>query len=211
MHIEPLALIYWVGMAAVAVNAVTAVLETEDKGMDLVGAVFVGLAASLGGGTLRDVLLDRQVFWLADVGYLVCALVAVALTFLAARRMRPKAGVFVVPDAIGLALFTVVGTRVAMDLGTPWLAASLMGVITGVFGGMLRDILVNEVPLVMRPGTLYASAAWFGALAFIATIEFSGHEVGAMLVGGVVTLAMRLAALRYQLHLPTFRSRGQRQ
>ncbi len=206
MHIEPLVLIYWVGMAAVAVNAVTAVLETEDKGMDLVGAVFVGLAASLGGGTLRDVLLDRQVFWLADVAYLVCALVAVALTFLTARRMRLPGGVFVVPDAIGLALFTVVGARVAMDLDTPWLAASLMGVITGVFGGMLRDILVNEVPLVMRPGTLYASAAWFGALAFIATLELSGHEVGAMLVGGGVTLTMRLVALRYQVRLPTFKS-----
>lgn len=211
MHIEPLLLVYWVGMAAVAVNAVTAVLETEDKGMDLVGAVFVGLAASLGGGTLRDVLLDREVFWLADETYLVCALVAVALTFLAARHMRLPAGVFVLPDAIGLALFTVVGARVAMDLNTPWLAASLLGVITGVFGGMLRDILVNEVPLVMRPGTLYASAAWFGALAFIATLTFSDHELAAMLVGGGVTLTMRLAALRYQLRLPIFHSRERRE
>jgi uncharacterized membrane protein YeiH len=210
MHIEPLLLIYWVGMAAVAVNAVTAVLETEDKGMDLVGAVFVGLAASLGGGTLRDVLLDRQVFWLADVAYLVCALVAVALTFIAARRLRLPAGVFVVPDAIGLALFTVVGARVAMEMGTPWLAASLMAVITGVFGGMLRDILVNEVPLVMRPGTLYASASWVGALVFIATLNASGHELAAMLAGGGVTLGMRLAALRFQLRLPTFRARAKK-
>jgi uncharacterized membrane protein YeiH len=194
----------------VAVNAVTAVLETEDKGMDLVGAVFVGLAASLGGGTLRDVLLGRQVFWLADVAYLLCALVAVALTFLAARRMRLPVGVFVVPDAIGLALFTVVGARVAMDLDTPWLAASLMAVITGVFGGMLRDILVNEVPLVMRPGTLYASASWSGALVFIATLTLSGHELAAMLAGGGVTLGMRLAAIRYQLRLPTFRARARK-
>jgi uncharacterized membrane protein YeiH len=210
MHIEPLALMYWVGMAAVAVNAITAVLETEDKGMDLVGAVIVGLAASLGGGTLRDLLLDRQVFWLADAAYLVCGLCAVALTFLVARRVRLPTGAFVLPDAIGLALFTVVGARVAIDLGTPWLAASLMGVITGVFGGMLRDILVNEVPLVMRPGTLYASAAWGGALVFIATHAYAGSEAAAILSGGLVTLGVRLAAIRYQLRLPTFRARALR-
>lgn len=207
MHIEPLALMYWVGMAAVAVNAVTAVLETEDKHMDLIGALIVGLAASLGGGTLRDLLLDRRVFWLADAAYLACGLAAVALTFLVARRVRLPTGIFVVPDAIGLALFTVVGARVAMDLDTHWLAASLMGVITGVFGGMLRDVLVNEVPLVMRPGTLYASASWCGALVFIATLTYSGGEPAALLAGGGVTLGMRLAAIRYQLRLPTFQAR----
>jgi uncharacterized membrane protein YeiH len=94
----PAELIYAIGMAAVAVNAASAVLETEDKKMDLVGAVVVGLATSLGGGTLRDLLLDRQVFWLADVAYLVCGLLAVAITFLLARRIRVPPGLFVVPD-----------------------------------------------------------------------------------------------------------------
>jgi uncharacterized membrane protein YeiH len=84
----PAELIYAIGMAAVAVNAASAVLETEDKKMDLVGAVVVGLATSLGGGTLRDLLLDRPVFWLADVAYLVCGLLAVGLTFIMARRIR---------------------------------------------------------------------------------------------------------------------------
>jgi uncharacterized membrane protein YeiH len=100
-------------MAAVAVNAASAVLETEDKHMDLVGALIVGLAASLGGGSLRDVLLGRPVFWLADVAYLVCGVAAVALTFLMARRFRLPTGVFLIPDAVGLALFTVVGCRIA--------------------------------------------------------------------------------------------------
>jgi dihydroneopterin aldolase len=106
-------LIFGVAMAAVAVNAASAVLETEDKHMDLVGALIVGLAASLGGGSLRDVLLGRPVFWLADVAYLICGVAAVALTFLLARRVRLPVGVFLIPDAVGLALFTVVGCRIA--------------------------------------------------------------------------------------------------
>jgi len=208
MPLDPFLLVYWVGMAAVAVNAITAVLETEDKGMDLVGAVTVGLAASLGGGTLRDLLLDRTVFWLTDAAYLVCALVAVGLTFLVARRRRVSAGAFVIPDAIGLALFTVVGTQVAVALDTHWLAASLMGVITGVLGGMLRDVLVNEVPLVMRPGTLYATASWCGALVFIAVLELGRSPALAMLLGGTVVLGLRWMAIRYRLRLPSLGRRG---
>lgn len=199
-------LIFGVAMAAVAVNAASAVLETEDKHMDLVGALIVGLAASLGGGSLRDVLLGRPVFWLADAAYLMCGLAAVALTFLAARRFRLPAGVFLIPDAVGLALFTVVGCRIATEAGVHWLAASLLGVVTGVFGGVLRDVLVNEVPLVMRPGTLYATASWFGALAMIAAHALGAAEALGAAIGGALVLGLRLAAIRYSLRMPEFRS-----
>ncbi len=199
-------LIFGVAMAAVAVNAASAVLETEDKRMDLVGALIVGLATSLGGGSLRDVLLGRPVFWLADVAYLICGFAAVALTFLAARRFRLPAGVFLIPDAVGLALFTVVGCRIATEVGVHWLAASLLGVVTGVFGGVLRDVLVNEVPLVMRPGTLYATASWCGALAMIAAQALGAVEALSAAIGGVLVLGLRLAAIRYSLRMPEFRS-----
>jgi uncharacterized membrane protein YeiH len=199
-------LIFSVAMAAVAVNAASAVLETEDKHMDLVGAIIVGLAASLGGGSLRDVLLGRPVFWLADVAYLFCGLAAVGLTFLMARRMRLPIGVFVIPDAVGLALFTVVGCQVAIDAGVHWFAASLLGVVTGVFGGVLRDVLVNEVPLVMRPGTLYATASWCGAIAMIGALAAGVGAVISAAIGGVLVLGLRLAALRYRLRMPEFRS-----
>lgn len=201
-------LIYLASMAAVAVNAASAVLETEDKRMDVVGAVSVGLATSLGGGTVRDLLLDRPVFWLGDIDYLVCGLLAVGLTFVLARRVRIRPGLFLIPDAVGLALFTVVGCQVALAQGTHWLPASLMGVITGVFGGMLRDILVNEVPLVMRPGTLYATASWLGALALIGGLQLGLGATASALAGGALVLLLRLAALRYRLRLPTYRARG---
>ena len=203
----PAELIYALGMAAVAVNAASAVLETEDKKMDLVGAVIVGLATSLGGGTLRDLLLNRPVFWLGDVAYLFCGLLAVGLTFVLARRIRVRAGLFVVPDAVGLALFTVVGCQIAVAAGVHWLSASLLAVITGVVGGMLRDILVNEVPLVMRPGTLYATASWLGALTLLGALQLGWGDAAAAAAGGAVVLGLRLAAIRYQLSLPTYKSR----
>lgn len=199
-------LIFGVAMAAVAVNAASAVLETEDKHMDLVGAAIVGLATSLGGGSLRDMLLGRPVFWLADAAYLFCGVAAVGLTFLLARRVRLPAGVFVIPDAVGLALFTVVGCQVAIDAGVHWLAASLLGVVTGVFGGVLRDVLVNEVPLVMRPGTLYATASWCGALAMIAAFATGLGEATSAVIGGALVLGLRLAAIRYRLRMPEFKT-----
>lgn len=193
-------------MAAVAANAASAVLETENKHMDLVGAIIVGLAASLGGGTLRDVLLGRPVFWLADMAYLNCGVVAVGLTFLGARRMRLPGRVFLIPDAVGLALFTVAGCQIAINAGVQWFAASLLGVVTGVFGSVLRDVLVNEVPLVMRPGTLYATASWCGALAMIAALAVGAGEVVSAAIGGALVLGLRLLAIRYRLTTPEFRS-----
>jgi uncharacterized membrane protein YeiH len=200
-------LIYAVTMAAVAVNAASAVLETEDKQMDLVGAIAVALATSLGGGTLRDLLLDRPVFWLGDINYLACGLLTVVCIFVLARRVRIPPGLFVVPDAVGLALFTVVGSQIALAHGIHWLPASLLGVVTGVFGGMLRDILVNEVPLVMRPGTLYATASWLGALTLIGGTRLGLGEATSALAGGSLVLLIRLASIRYQLSLPTYKSR----
>jgi len=200
-------LIYGVAMAAVAVNAASAVLETEDKHMDLVGATIVGLATSLGGGSLRDILLNRPVFWLANIDYLVFGLLTVVATFVLARRVRIRPGLFVIPDAAGLALFTVVGTQIALAHGVHWLPASLLGVITGAFGGMLRDILVNEVPLVMRPGTLYVTASWLGALALAGSFHLGYGEAVSATAGGLVVLILRLLAIRYQLSLPTYKAR----
>ena len=156
-------LLYWVGMAAVAVSAVTGVLDSGRKQMDLIGALLVGVATALGGGTVRDLLLDRNVFWVVDQTYLIAALGTGLITFFAARALTMPPRLFLIPDALGLALFTIVGTQVALQWHTPWLTASLMVVITGVVGGVLRDILCNDVPLVFLKGELYASAAWAGA------------------------------------------------
>src|SRR6185369_13726600 len=124
-------LLYWLGMAAVAVNALTGVLDSGRKQMDLIGALLVGVATALGGGTVRDLLLDRNVFWVVDQTYLIIAFATGLLSFFVARQFTIPPRLFLIPDAIGLALFTVVGTQAALQWHSPWLVASLMGVTTG--------------------------------------------------------------------------------
>lgn len=200
-------LLYWVGLAAVAVNALTGVLDAGRKQMDLVGVVMVGSATALGGGTVRDLLLDRQVFWISDQTYLIVALVATLLTFFAVRGLRLPPRLFLIPDAVGLALFTVIGTQVALEWQAPWLVASLLGVITGVVGGVLRDVLCNDVPLVFVRGELYASAAWLGALALIGLQALDVSAVIAAWSGMAVVLAARLLAMAFRITLPTYSER----
>jgi len=202
------ALLYWVGLVAVAVNALTGVLDAGRKQMDLIGAVLVGVATALGGGTIRDLLLDRNVFWVVDQTYLIVALTAGLATFFAVRSRPLPPRLFLIPDAIGLALFTIVGTQVALQWHAPWLVASLMGVTTGVVGGVLRDILCNDVPLVFLKGELYASAAWTGALALIAMQEVGVSAVASAWISMTIVLVLRLLAMRYNLTLPAFRQPG---
>jgi uncharacterized membrane protein YeiH len=200
-------LLYWIGLAAVAVNALTGVIEAGRKQMDLIGVVMVGCATALGGGTVRDVLLDRTVFWINDQTYLIVALAATLATFVAVRGLRLPPRLFLIPDAIGLALFTVAGTQIALQLHAPWLVASLLGVITGVVGGVLRDILCNDVPLIFVRGELYASAAWAGALALIGLQAAGLSGVAAAWAAMAIILALRLAAMAFRINLPTYRER----
>ncbi len=199
-------LLYWVGLVAVAVNALTGVLDSGRKQMDLIGAVLVGVATALGGGTIRDLLLDRNVFWVVDQTYLIAALSAGLITFFAVRNRPLPPRLFLIPDAIGLALFTIVGTQIALQWHAPWLVASLMGVITGVVGGVLRDILCNDVPLVFLKGELYATAAWVGALALIGLQEVGVSAVASAWIGMAIVLFLRLLAMRYHLTLPALDS-----
>mgnify|MGYP000876739816 CR=1 FL=1 len=198
------ALLYWLGMAAVAVSALTGVLDSSRKNMDLIGALLVGIATALGGGTIRDLLLDRNVFWVVDQLYLMAAASTSLLTFFLARTLPVPPRLFLIPDALGLALFTIVGTQVSLQWHAPWLVASLMGVITGVMGGVLRDILCNDVPLVFLKGELYATAAWLGALALIGLQAVGVSSVNASWVAMAIVLVLRLLAMRFNLTLPAF-------
>ena len=200
-------LLYWIGLVAVAVSALTGVLDAGRKQMDIVGAVMVGCATALGGGTVRDVLLDRTVFWISDQTYLVVALATTVVIFFAVRGLRLPPRLFLIPDAVGLALFTVVGTQVALEWQAPWLVASLLGVITGVLGGVLRDVLCNDVPLIFVRGELYASAAWVGALALIGLQALGLSAVAAAWVSMAVVLIARLLAMAFRITLPTYSER----
>ena len=194
---------YWLSQAAVASLAAAAVIEAGRKRYDLFGMLVIAVSAALGGGSLRDMLLDQPVFWVRDQTYLMTALAAAFLTFFQARQRKVPMHFFLVTDALGLALFTVVGTRVALSLDTPWLPASFLGVVTGVMGGILRDILCNEEPLVFQ-GPLYATAAWAGAVTYTLMTQLNIDAQASALSAGALILLLRWAALRWSLHLPSF-------
>ena len=187
-----------------AARTITGVLEAERKAMDLVGAVMVAIATALGGGTLRDMLLNREVFWVANQTYLAAGFSIAVATFFWARRRKISPQLFLYPDAVGLALFTIIGTQAALQWHAPWLVASMLGVVTGVFGGVLRDVFCNQLPLIFLPGELYATAAWLGALLLIGLQELGVDAAWSAWVAMGTIFALRAAAIRFHIRLPTF-------
>lgn len=190
---------------AVAVCAISGVLAGSGKRVDLFGVIVLGLVTALGGGTVRDIVLGNQVFWLADSYYVINGAVTSALTFFVARYWTvPQVGL-AIADAFGLALFTIVGTSIGLAAEVGPTNSVVLGVITGIGGGILRDVLVGEVPLVLRAGIyLYATAAVIGATGYVLLENHhSGHHLN-RLIGIVTTLSLRLIAMRWKVSLPEF-------
>lgn len=201
---SPSPVIYALDLFGIAVFAVSGALAAGRKGMDLFGVMVVSAVTAVGGGTLRDVLLDnRPLFWIRDVNYLLVAFGAAALTLAYVRFFRPPRGSLLVADAFGLALFTVIGARVAHEAGAPGLICVLMGAMTGSAGGLLRDILCAEVPLILRRD-VYAVAALAGASVYVLLEELGAALALSAPISVAVVFALRLAAIRWNLHAPSF-------
>jgi uncharacterized membrane protein YeiH len=198
-------LVAWLDLAAVTVCAVTGVLAARSKQMDLIGITVIAVVSALGGGTIRDVLLGKlPVFWVDEPLGVVAAMVSGWLTFLLFARVRISSRAFQFPDALGLALFTVVGAEKSLSTGHGWLVSTLMGVITGVFGGVLRDMICREVPSVFTRSELYATASLAGSLAFVISRGAGLAPLSSVVMGLCVVIALRLAAMRWQWKLPGF-------
>jgi uncharacterized membrane protein YeiH len=193
---------------AVAVCAITGVLAAKGKRVDLFGIVVLAVVTAVGGGTLRDVLLDiSPVFWVADPNYLLTAVGVALATFLMSRRGRWPMPILLVADAFGLALFTVIGVEKSLVVEAPRTVAVVLGVLTGVAGGILRDVLTGEIPLVFRKQiNLYATAALAGATLYIGLREVQMPQPHLRLMSIGTILLLRLAAIRWKLALPEFHS-----
>lgn len=193
----------WIGIIAFTV---TGALVASRKQMDVIGFVVLGTVTGIGGGTLRDVLLGLPVFWIRESAYLItCALVSI-LVFLAAHVPQSRYRYLLWFDAVGLAIFAVSGAEKAAQAGADFTVAVAMGVITATFGGIIRDLLGGESPVILSR-EIYASAALAGALIFIALAAAGGSRELAVGAGFVVALLIRAAALRYGWSLPRYRQR----
>jgi uncharacterized membrane protein YeiH len=188
----------------VAVFAASGALMAGRKRMDLFGVVVLAVVTAVGGGTLRDVLLGiTPVFWVRDPLPIVVALGAALATVAAARRWRLERPALLVADAFGLALFTVLGAEHALHAGTPAVVALIMGVMSGVAGGIVRDLLCSEVPLILRR-EIYATAALLGAAVFVGLCWLGVGRPLAITAGMGAGLTLRLAAIRWSFSLPVF-------
>lgn len=199
--------LYVLDLFGVAVFAVSGALAAGRKRMDLFGVVVIAVITAIGGGTVRDLLLDRRpIFWIDDPTYLLVCVLAASGTLLYARFLRPPRHSLLVADAFGLAVFTFIGAGAAHEAGVAPPIVVLMGTVTGVAGGIMRDVLCTEVPLILRR-EIYATAAIAGAIVFVilTNLGVSGPLVAVPTVATV--FGLRLTALRLDLHVPSPRTK----
>ena len=188
--------------------ALSGVIEAARKHFDLVGVVMVSFVTAFGGGTLRDVLLDRKPFFWVEQEFWVWALIALAVAlpfFFRSRHMELTERAILVPDAIGLGIFTAGGTHIALELGSSPLVSVLMGVITAVVGGVFRDVLVNEVPRAFHDHQPYAVLGFAGGWLVVLLSYLDVPENLDVLIGAVAIIALRLAAIKFGWTLKRWR------
>ena len=202
---SPEAVLYALDLFGTAVFAVSGALAAGRRRMDLFGALVIAAVTAVGGGTVRDLILDRHpVFWVQDLRYLGVSAGAGGLTFAYTSFFRPPSQLLEVADALGLAVFSVVGARVALGVGAPPVVVVIMSATTATVGGMVRDVLCDETPLILRR-QIYATAALAGGGVFLGLRALSLPQ--AVVIGATIgaVSALRLAALQWDLHLPSFR------
>jgi len=195
--------------AATAAFALSGVIEAARKRLDAVGICVVGGLAAFGGGTVRDVLLDRRpLFWVEHAGWLwtLLALCIAAMLFMRARHLEPTERAMHWPDAVGLGLFSANGTQIALDSGMPAIVAVLFGMMTAVFGGVLRDIVCNEIPRAFSDHRPYAICSFVGGWVLVAAQAFALPGWVALLTAALTATGLRVAAVALDWRLPAWQA-----
>jgi uncharacterized membrane protein YeiH len=200
-------LLYLLDIASVAVFGLTGALVASRSQLDIVGLIFIACLTAVGGGTTRDVLLNRDaVFWVADPSILLGAVLAAVAVFFTAHRLESRYRAILWLDAFALAVAVPAGVGVALGMGQSWPVVLVMGVITGVLGGLMRDVVCNEVPLVLKQGEIYATAAFAGAGAALLAVWVGLDLRTALLICAAVTLILRAGSIGFGWRLPVYKS-----
>ena len=199
-------------LLSVFVFALTGGLAASRAQLDVVGFLFLACLTGVGGGTLRDLLLGRDpVFWIGSPHYIAVACAAALLAFVAAPRLESRYSAILWLDALALSVAAAAGVSIARSAGASWPIVLVMGVATGTFGGLMRDVVANEVPMVLRKGELYVSACLCGALASV-LFGATFPELGALslLLAAAITFILRAGSLLFGWRLPVYRPRPPR-
>lgn len=202
---SPEAILYGFDLFGTAVFAVSGALAAGRRHMDLFGVLVIATVTAVGGGTARDLLLDRHpVFWISNLTYLGVIASSAVLTFGYTSLFRPPRKALLIADAFGLAVFTVVGAKVAVGVGVSSVVVVLMGAVTGTVGGMIRDVLCGEPPLILRR-EIYATASFAGGTIWVLLQSTRLPDPFTSVAAVAVVFGVRLAALHWGVHLPSFR------
>ena len=191
-------------LIAVVTSAIYGALIAHRKGMDFVGLFALGFIAAFGGGTLRDLFLDRSpLFWIANGHYPIVVFFLTLMGSILPQLLTKIEKYLPIPDALGMGLFTVVGAGYALEMETSWFVASIIGVLTGTFGGVIADVISNEMPSMFRPAPLQATCAFTGAWVFILGMQYSWSKPWSLPASVLFIVIFRLAALKYDWRLPS--------
>ncbi len=194
--------------AAVLIFALTGALVASRAQLDIVGFAFVACLTAVGGGTVRDVLLDRNpVFWIADPSHIMIACAAALLIFFTAHMAESRLRWLFWLDSFALAVAVPAGVGLALLLEKSGVIVVIMGMVTGCMGGLLRDVVCNEVPLVLRQGELYVTAALAGSLLAVGLWQFTNSPLIVLGSCAAMTWALRAGSLTFGWQLPVYRSR----
>ncbi len=207
MDLEKLApLLTVVDLSAAAVFAVTGALVASRKQMDVIGFMWLAVVTGVGGGTVRDLLLDVPVFWVVDPSPVVACLIAAVIVHFTSHLIQSRYIFILWLDAFGMALVTVAGTAKGLDNGTGPIIAVVMGVITASVGGIIRDILGQEPSIILRR-EIYVTASVMGACTYVLLFNLGADRITATLVALTVAFVARVMAITLGWSMPVFRSR----
>lgn len=181
--------------------AISGVRLASAKRFDIFGAWIVGMATAIGGGTMRDVMLGVSPFWMTNSSYFICCALAVVWVMIFGKYIIHQKNTWFIFDTIGLALFNVIGIEKTLNMGYEWWMAISMGAITGAGGGVVRDVLMNEVPLIFR-SEIYAVACVAGGLCYAGCVGLNLSVEISALLSSVVVILTRILAVRNHWHLP---------
>lgn len=198
--------ITWLDYLGVSVFAMSGALVASRKQMDIIGFALVATVTGIGGGTLRDIILDRPVFWISEQFYLFICLVIACIGFFFAHRVQKRYNLLLWFDAIGISAYGILGAHLALNQGASFLPAITLGVMTATFGGLVRDVITNETPLILKH-EVYATAALLSACTYVALRLIGVDITTAAIIGTVFGFALRACGIQFQLSLPRYRPR----
>ncbi|MDR9497733.1 MAG: trimeric intracellular cation channel family protein [Hydrogenovibrio sp.] len=196
--------LHYLDLLGTVAFAMTGLLAANRKQLDLFGAIVIAMVTAVGGGTLRDLILDQPVFWVGENLYIYVVVVTTLLMFAYARLRTMPMRWLMYLDALGLATFSVIGAQKAMALGHSDPIVIMAGIMSGVVGGMIRDVLMGEVPLILRK-EIYATASFLGLSLLLLLIDFGLPQDWALVVSVLTILALRVIGLVFNIGLPVFR------